>query len=361
MACLGAARAARSVHGSSRRESRVRSQGIQLSAMLKGSVSGSWTRCQHCSWHWQLLRVCALGLQSLALVRLSAASANPDARVELFYNKSNVNSRARFDSRARANSGVVRFLGNQSTVAACQEACLRHVGPVGEVCNSFTYHDVGYPSPALAGACFAVADHSWELQDGGCLDANPKCPVWAKQNQCKSNPGFMLNSCPKSCGKCTACASPAETCVTSGRIDRQMPPCLGGAPDGCGWSVDPVCLGLTGEHHCGRLGAPSCVSGALEPPAMMTVKQASTKCAGMSECLGFTYSAHGESNSEPTGTVNVTLVNITTTLPSTANATSCWTQRKFYGRAVDPYRTAFHFQPPFGWMNDPNAPMFYKG
>ena len=96
---------------------------------------------------------------------------------------------------------------------------------------------------------------------------------------------------------------------------------------------------------------------------MMTVKQASTKCAGMSECLGFTYSAHGESNSdsEPTGTVNVTLVNITTTLPSTANATSCWTQRKFYGRAVDPYRTAFHFQPPFGWMNDPNAPMFYKG
>ncbi|KAL9228539.1 hypothetical protein vseg_004108 [Gypsophila vaccaria] len=27
----------------------------------------------------------------------------------------------------------------------------------------------------------------------------------------------------------------------------------------------------------------------------------------------------------------------------------------------DPYRTAFHFQPPQNWMNDPNGPMIYKG
>ncbi|KAI3454147.1 hypothetical protein Pfo_010810 [Paulownia fortunei] len=26
-----------------------------------------------------------------------------------------------------------------------------------------------------------------------------------------------------------------------------------------------------------------------------------------------------------------------------------------------PYRTAFHFQPPKNWMNDPNGPMYYKG
>ncbi|CAK9317357.1 unnamed protein product [Citrullus colocynthis] len=26
-----------------------------------------------------------------------------------------------------------------------------------------------------------------------------------------------------------------------------------------------------------------------------------------------------------------------------------------------PYRTAFHFQPPTNWMNDPNGPMYYKG
>ncbi|KAK1438291.1 hypothetical protein QVD17_04098 [Tagetes erecta] len=26
-----------------------------------------------------------------------------------------------------------------------------------------------------------------------------------------------------------------------------------------------------------------------------------------------------------------------------------------------PYRTAFHFQPPKNWMNDPNAPMYYNG
>ncbi|XAR49933.1 Beta-fructofuranosidase [Bertholletia excelsa] len=29
--------------------------------------------------------------------------------------------------------------------------------------------------------------------------------------------------------------------------------------------------------------------------------------------------------------------------------------------ANQPYRTAFHFQPPKNWMNDPNGPMLYKG
>jgi hypothetical protein len=302
-----------------------------------------------------LLLCCALQ----ALVGVFAFSSNLP-QVDIFYNKSNVIGRA----TARANSGVVRFIGNQSTLAACQEACLKHVGPVGEICNSFTYHDPGYPLPALAGACFAVADHSWELQDDGCLDRNPRCSEWAKQNQCKLNPDFMLNSCEKSCGKCTACASPAATCVATGRIDRPMPPCQAGALDGCDWSIDPICLALEGVRHCGRAGAPPCIPGALEPPAMMTIEQAAAKCAGRSECLGFTYS--GKSTREPTGTVNITLVNVTTRAPTShyapvANATACWTQRKFYRLTDDPYRTAFHFQPPFGWMNDPNAPMFYKG
>ncbi|MCE0480874.1 Beta-fructofuranosidase, insoluble isoenzyme cwinv1 [Datura stramonium] len=28
---------------------------------------------------------------------------------------------------------------------------------------------------------------------------------------------------------------------------------------------------------------------------------------------------------------------------------------------AQPYRTAYHFQPPRNWMNDPNGPMIYKG
>lgn len=33
----------------------------------------------------------------------------------------------------------------------------------------------------------------------------------------------------------------------------------------------------------------------------------------------------------------------------------------FSSSASQPYRTAFHFQPPRNWMNDPAAPMFFKG
>ncbi|KAL3498640.1 hypothetical protein ACH5RR_041372 [Cinchona calisaya] len=32
-----------------------------------------------------------------------------------------------------------------------------------------------------------------------------------------------------------------------------------------------------------------------------------------------------------------------------------------YDPVKQPYRTAFHFQPPKNWMNDPNGPMYYKG
>lgn len=32
-----------------------------------------------------------------------------------------------------------------------------------------------------------------------------------------------------------------------------------------------------------------------------------------------------------------------------------------YDPKNQPYRTAYHFQPPKNWMNDPNGPMYYKG
>ena len=38
---------------------------------------------------------------------------------------------------------------------------------------------------------------------GGCFDLSTDCAQWAKGDQCKANPGFMKDNCPKSCGLCT--------------------------------------------------------------------------------------------------------------------------------------------------------------
>ena len=35
-----------------------------------------------------------------------------------------------------------------------------------------------------------------------CRDENSGCPSWAGMGECKNNPGFMLGTCRKSCGKC---------------------------------------------------------------------------------------------------------------------------------------------------------------
>jgi len=42
----------------------------------------------------------------------------------------------------------------------------------------------------------------------GCSDSNQYCADWAANGECESNPGFMLDACPASCG---ACSSPAPT------------------------------------------------------------------------------------------------------------------------------------------------------
>lgn len=35
-----------------------------------------------------------------------------------------------------------------------------------------------------------------------CVDEDERCPVWAKQDECKTNPQYMLVSCRKSCSSC---------------------------------------------------------------------------------------------------------------------------------------------------------------
>lgn len=37
-----------------------------------------------------------------------------------------------------------------------------------------------------------------------CNDDNTLCPVWAQDNQCVINPGYMLKFCMKSCRVCTS-------------------------------------------------------------------------------------------------------------------------------------------------------------
>ena len=35
-----------------------------------------------------------------------------------------------------------------------------------------------------------------------CIDLHEKCPQWAAKGECTSNPGYMLETCEKSCGGC---------------------------------------------------------------------------------------------------------------------------------------------------------------
>jgi hypothetical protein len=237
--------------------------------------------------------------------------------VTIYTNKSNVYGKA----QPRADAGNVKYLGNESSTAGCEAACLAYAGVDGSECNSFSFHAVNFPDkpgtpPAktFAGACYGITDHGWFPRDGSC-------------------PGI-------------------ESCVTSGQVHRPLPACGSGSPAGCSWLDDPVCLALNGAHHCGRPGAPACISGVLEPAVMMTVAQAATKCAALPTCTGFTYDGQNASDS----LVNITLANVTA-----STAGPCWTHRKFFAIDEDPYRPAFHFLPSSSWMNDPNGPMFNGG
>ena len=233
--------------------------------------------------------------------------------VSIFKNMSNIYGAA----YPFKDTGVVRYLGNLSSAAACEAACVAYVPngtavrQLGEQCHSFTYNTrLPGPGPTYQGLCFGLVDHTWELRDGSC-------------------PGVK------------------DSCLTSGKIEREAEPCGEGAPSGCKWLVDPVCLDKGAPHYNGILRIINTTTG-----------EAATQCAGDSACVGFTYSNNvpGGSTSKDTYRM-ITFVNISTA--EKGGGQGCWSHRKFYGEnptnpekasTDDPFRTAFHFQPPYGWM-----------
>ena len=135
----------------------------------------------------------------LTLLVVLPASSPPT--VTIFDSTSNVYGRA----YPAKDSGVVRFLGTFNTTAGCQHACVGyHAAKDGAVCHSFTFHHADFPQAAFAGACFAIADHSWQPN------------------------------------------SPADK-ITSGRVAWPMDGCGAGAASGCLWQVDPICLASGGD------------------------------------------------------------------------------------------------------------------
>lgn len=76
-----------------------------------------------------------------------------------------------------------------------------------------------------------------------CQDDEPRCPVWAREGECKANPGYMLQSCAGSCGICQlpqeedADADAVVACVD--KYDRCDEWEKEGGGGGC--SVNPVC------------------------------------------------------------------------------------------------------------------------
>jgi len=207
--------------------------------------------------------------------------------VQLFNSTSNVYGRAHIN----VSTGVVRYLGRFDVTAECETACLGYVGPDGANCNSFTHHHADFPQPDFAGACYAVADHSWT-------------PV-----------------------------SPADK-ITSGLLSggAAQPACGGGAFGGCTWQADPVCL--TGADAM--------------PPATMTIAAATAACAGSSACVGIAVS--GLLNA----TAPLAVSFKATTVAKKNGNDGCWALRKSVDLEHDPYRPGFHFLPPANWMNDPS-------
>lgn len=62
--------------------------------------------------------------------------------------------------------------------------------PSGKLLASWQAPNV--PTLAVRGAC----------ADTPCTDENPKCPQWAKEQQCEANPSYMHYHCKKSCHTC---------------------------------------------------------------------------------------------------------------------------------------------------------------
>lgn len=229
-------------------------------------------------------------ISALALLvglSLPAAALGAPPPYQLYPNTSNVYGRAQVNRSA----GVVRYIGRLGSTEACLAACLSFEDPAdGAQCNSFSYHHADYPSADFAGACYAVADHSWLPV----VDNDPTAPI------------------------------------SSGRLAWPNQPCGDQAAPGCAWLADPVCL-TPGNQ--------------LGPTTTLTTAEAERRCAGDGACVGWSYS--GQRNQ--TGPVAVSFKNSSDEVKN--GGIGCWSLRKLFEGAGDGYRTGFHFQPTANWMS----------
>jgi hypothetical protein len=117
--------------------------------------------------------------------------------------------------------------------------------------------------------------------------------------------------------------------INSGRVSWPRVPCTGDGEDGCEWQRDPVCLVSGGDL--------------FPQPLRLTPAAAQQRCAAEPSCVGFTYDGLGN----VTGTVPVMFK--TRTDEVKGGGSGCWSSRKYYPLAHDPFRTSFHFQPSSRW------------
>lgn len=92
--------------------------------------------------------------------------------------------------------------------------------PIGE-CESNKYHMKKYCKKACNFCGENLSDDESDVEDDddddvteeedeeevmplqeGCTDQHELCSFWAEKGECKSNPGYMENNCPVSCGTC---------------------------------------------------------------------------------------------------------------------------------------------------------------
>ena len=102
-------------------------------------------------------------------------------------------------------------------------------------------------APSVAAARGGVVDRSNAFSGGytekagsssrpgdavaGCRDTSPSCSYWSAHDECTKNPGFMLTTCPQSCGGCALPHGPAEALEGAPLVQRGDACFIGTGPD----------------------------------------------------------------------------------------------------------------------------------
>ena len=69
-----------------------------------------------------------------------------------------------------------------------------------------------------------------------CVDNNPKCLEWAEGGECRTNPGYMLRQCQKSCSTC----GKSDTEI-QGMVDEYSKLCEDANPNCESWAGSGEC------------------------------------------------------------------------------------------------------------------------